>query len=949
MKITNCKTNHLVNPIGFNMESIRLSYNVEEAIGRKQKAARIVVATDDELKDIVYDSGYDEKIKQLGTDIDIRLQPRTRYFWTVSLISEKDEETTSDINYFETGKMDEKWLAKWICCPKKETHPVFCKNVRENLPGLSDGKEIFSARLYISGLGLYEAYLNDEKIGNELLTPYCNNYKKWVQYQTYDITEALNKGTDFKVLMGDGWHLGRFGFYSSLVKEEKSPVYELIAEIRVRYTDGTEEAAYTNEEWEVKGSNIIFSNIYDGEQVDDTIPDDGKREKATVSERMAYPVERYSLPVKIHESFSGKLIKSSLDETVLDFGQNMSGIFRLKVHEERGTKIHLQFGETLQDGHFYRDNLRSAKAEYIYISDGKDHVVSPHFTFYGFRYVKVTGISDFKEDDLEAYAIYSDLTDTGDMATGNPKVNRLIENVRWGQRSNFVDVPTDCPQRDERMGWTGDAQVFSNTAMFLTDSYAFYRKYLHDMKTEQEEKGGMVPDVVPSFGVNTCSSVWGDATVIIPYNMYLNYGDENILREHYPAMKAWIEYIMRIDGDEHKWREEFSYADWVALDNRNSKKDIVLGGTDEAYVSDIYYYNSSRILSEVAGILGFTADAEKYLRLSESVLEYLKKDYFSETGRCCCDTQTAQVLALEYGIAPVPEMSKKMLKKALIKADGKLQTGFTGTPFLCKVLSENGMADMAYDLLLNEDYPGWLYEVNHGATTIWERWNSIEEDGSMSSTGMNSLNHYAYGAVLDWMFKYVGGVRPLTPGYESVKIAPVIDLRLGSCSVTYRSISGLYCVNWKILKGSEGRSVMISFDVPFGCEAVIDLPGITDEGKDKLLSLNGISVDGNNGCITAAAGHYGITYTAKTPFVRIYSTQDTLAELQNNKTASKVIDKFISDFKMMDLAYRNRTLREIVLKRSGDLYRDRHIDTAGIYTEEQLKMIDDALYEAAVR
>ena len=989
MKITGCKTNHIKNPLGFQMDRVYVSYQVEEAEGKTQKAARILVARDPQMTSVVYDSGRSEEIRSIGTEIPLRkkdteksisekniseksileknvlemsiseksisekessvecrsvsegleLSPCTRYYWKVTVETDRGETADSQVSWFETGKMDQPWRGQWIACPKGDRHPIFHKDLQEAAPGLTAGKEIAAARLYISGLGLYEASLNGQKIGEELLAPGCCNYRKWIQYQTYDITKQLQAGSDLAVWMGDGWYLGRFGFYSGLVKEEKEDSYQLIAEVQITYADGTCEVIGTDESWRVTRSNITFSNIYDGERVDDTLERTAPEDVRLLLGK-AEPVARYSLPVTEHATFHGQLIESTQEEMVMDFGQNMSGIFYLHVHEPRGAKIHLQFGEVLQDGHFYRDNLRSALAEYWYTSDGEEHILQPHFTFYGFRYVKISGIRNFRPEDLYVRAIYSDVEDTGKMTTGNAKVNRLIENVRWGERSNFVDVPTDCPQRDERMGWTGDAQVFSATAMFLSDAYAFYRKFLYDMWTEQETHGGLVPDVIPSFGVGSYSSVWGDAACIIPWNLYQVYGDVKILEEQYESMKAWVAFIRQIDGEDHQWCRQFHYADWVALDNRVLEKDTVTGGTDEAYIAELYYWNSVCITARTAQLLDRKEEAEKYAALGVKILSELLADYFSQTGRCCCDTQTAQVLALEFGIAPNRKLTAEMLRSALIRSKGKLQTGFTGTPFLCKALCENGMESMAYDLLLNEECPGWLYEVNHGATTIWERWNSVEEDGSMSSTGMNSLNHYAYGSILDWMVKYVGGIRSLCPGYTKAKIAPIPDLRLGSAEVSYHSIAGTYEVEWRITKRN---TITVRFRIPFDCQAEICLPGLGAADRERILQLEGIAEKKDGIGLIAAAGSYEITYSAQKPFTRIYTVDDEIRELQNRPDVVKVIDRFIPDFIHVDYAYQYRSLRDVVLHRMGDLYRDRQVNAAGITCEEQLKEIDRAL------
>lgn len=935
MRITKCKMNHMTNPIGYAFDTVRLSYLIEDAVGKAQSEARILVARDTALEEIVYDSGFVKDLDFIGVDIPMELLPRTRYYWKVTAHVEQ-EEIESQVNYFETGKREEAWEARWISSEKAERHPIFFRDLGDQDRSLVT-RTIADARLYICGLGLYEAYLNGKKIGNELLTPYCNNYKKWVQYQTYDITEELSQGTKMEVLVGDGWYLGRFGFYSGLVKEEKPQVQRLIAEIHVTYTDGTTSVIGTDESWKVRRSNITFSNIYDGEIVDNTLEEAPAEDVILLTDELPL-VERYSIPVVTHEEFRGKLLTTPAGERIFDIGQNLSGLFSLKVNEPKGTKIQLQMGELLQNGNFYRDNLRSAKAQYTYISDGKEHVITPHFTFYGFRYVKVEGVGHLKEEDFSVRAIYSDVEETGKLTTSNPKINRLIENIRWGQKSNFVDVPTDCPQRDERMGWTGDAQVFSPTGMLLTDSYAFYRKYLHDMDTEQQSFKGMVPDVVPSFGLRSCACVWGDAACIIPWNLYQYFGDKRILAEQFGSMKSWVDYMQRIDGDDHSWSREFHYGDWLALDSRVLKADTVYGGTDEAYIAQIYYYHSACIVAKTAHLLKMKEEADTYETLAENIREYITDEFFSKTGRCTCDTQTAQVLALHYDLAPNRALTKKMLHQAFVRTAGKLQTGFTGTPLLCPVLSEAGMDSYAFDLLLNEEYPGWLYEVNLGATTIWERWNSVEADGSISSTGMNSMNHYAYGSILEWMYRYMAGLQQTTPGFREVTIAPRVDERLGAVAMEYASIAGTYKVSWKVL---DAGHLELRFEIPMGCRARILLPYETNKVRAQLLAMEGIQVVGED--IWAMSGSYELTYQTNGCMRRIYSSNDLIQELIQNKKVCDAIETMIPGFRDIDGAQYRKTLRRAVLNRTGDLFRERQFDAVHFDTEEQLKQLDQLL------
>ncbi len=357
-------------------------------------------------------------------------------------------------------------------------------------------------------------------------------------------------------------------------------------------------------------------------------------------------VARYSLTVLAHELLqTDRIIITPAGEQVLDLGQEIAGIFCMRVHEKKGTKIHLQFGEILQNGNFYNENLRTAKAEYVYISDGKEHVLEPKFTYYGYRYVKIEGVTDLDPKDFTAVALYSDLQATGKMETGSPVINQLISNVLWGQKGNFIDVPTDCPQRDERMGWTGDADVFSPTAMMQMDCYAFYRKYLHDIDSEQREHGGMVSCVVPAARIGGTGAVWGDAATVIPWNMYLTYGDPRILEEQFDSMKGWVDYIALVDGYDHGWSKTFQFGDWLALDGPQIS-DAVKGGTDEGFIAQVYYALSAGIVARAAAIIGKPEEAEKYGDLEKKLRSFISDEYYSKNGRPCIDTMTGMTLTL---------------------------------------------------------------------------------------------------------------------------------------------------------------------------------------------------------------------------------------------------------------------------------------------------------------
>lgn len=823
MKIWNCKVNHMINPVGFQLKQTTFSWISDCP---DVDTSRIVVKVENE---VAVDTGW-KKLNPLATKLNIHPKPRTVYEWKVSVKDKAGEIITSETQFFETGKMDEPWKAKWIASQEGiDRHPIFFTRFPIN----SD-KGIKRARLYICGLGLYEAYIDGNRIGDAYLTPGFYAYNLWNQVQTYDITKYLSEvdcEKELSVLIGDGWYKSRVSFESPDAGFYGTD-YRLLAEVHIEYSDGTEEVTGTDENWKVRRSNITFSGIYDGEWQDDTLPKLPEEKIILTTPAKGTLSDNLSIPVKAHEEFHPVLVENEAGEILLDNEQNLAGIFELRVNVPYGQKVHLQFGEILQDGQFYRDNLRTAKAEFWYVSDGKEKMVRPHFTFYGFRYIKIEGIRDFDPRDIIVKTVYSDISMKGKIETGHKKLNRLISNVIWGMKSNFVDIPTDCPQRDERMGWTGDTQVFSETAYLFADTYPFYRKYLYDMAKEQSIRNGRVPDIIPAVGMGESgSSVWGDAATIIPWNLYMESGDISILEEQYESMKSWVEYIRDFDGDEHRWKDKFHYGDWLALDCPYEGNEQVRGGTDEGFIAEIYYRKSALILAKTAKLLGKEADAAKYQKLAEEIHREILKEYYSPNGRCCVNTQTAALLTIREGIND-EERAKRQLLTLLEISENKLKTGFVGTPLLCQVLADVGCEKLADKILLNEEYPGWLYAVNLGATTIWERWNSVDETGHISSTGMNSLNHYSYGAIASYIWKSLAGIRPVEeyPGYQKAVIMPHINMQIGYLDAEYESAAGMYRIFWEV---KDSHHIHLKVSVPAGGKAEVILP--LDKEKRKLL------------------------------------------------------------------------------------------------------------------
>lgn len=838
------RTNHVENPLGYLMERVSFSWIVTEAAGMHAVRSRVRVALDEAMTNVIHDSGEQVDIRSVDYAPELELQPETRYYWQVEVWDDKGDHGKSETAYFETAAQLKE--SAWIRAPfEKKIHPLFRKKI-------SVEQKPVKARLYICGLGVYEAYVNGEKIGDEYLTPYCNDYNLWLQYQTYDVTDQIHEGDNcLGVMLGNGWYKGRFGFVEHM-GELYGDTCHMICELHLTYADGSKCVIPSDESWLCAPAPVLESSIYDGEIWDSRKEIPGWSEAGCEAEGFVHAVRyeekkgllvpRLSLPVKIMEKIKpAELIHTAADELVIDFGQEMTGWVEFLCEEPEGSEIVFQFGEILQEGKFYNENLRSAKEEYHYISNGKKVWVRPHFTFYGFRYMKVTGIKDVRLENFAGCVMYSEMERTGGIQTSDPKVNQLVHNALWGQKGNFLDVPTDCPQRDERMGWTGDAQVFSATASYNMYTPAFYRKYLYDMKLEQDTLNGSVPHVVPdvlgqidrilhakdkesdNVAVSTAhgSCAWSDAGTVIPWTIYQAFGDKTLLEQQYGNMKSWADYIRKVDvekcGGSFLWTDGFHFADWLALDNYH--KGSCFGATDPYFVASAYYYYSVSLTAKAAKALEKKEDAAYYEDLALHIKEAFLKEYYTATGRLAQETQTALAIVLWLDLIPEGAKQRQIdrLMEKLEEEKMHLTTGFVGTPLLCPVLTQNGHADAAYTLLLNEDFPSWLYEVNMGATTIWERWNSVLPDGSISDTGMNSLNHYAYGSVVEWMYRYMCGLNGCeeAPGYERFMICPYVDERFEWVRMSYDSAKGKIRSEWR----KKDNGYFYKVEIPFDTEA----------------------------------------------------------------------------------------------------------------------------------
>ncbi|MBQ8526284.1 MAG: family 78 glycoside hydrolase catalytic domain [Clostridia bacterium] len=704
----------------------------------------------------------------------------------------------------------------WICADnitKAGKCPVLVKNF--------DSDNVVRAELSITAKGVYYAELNGERVGNFIMAPGFTFYLKRHQYQTYDITALLKNGENhLEVTVSAGWYAGR------IVSRFGDWKPEIIAEIVLEYADGAKEIIGTDNTWLAGEGKVVFSDIYDGEIFDATravsnlvpaVPDIDADTSNLIPQEGEYVVER--------EVFAGsRIFTTPKGETVVDFGQNLIGYPQLSINAKAGEKVCVSFAETLdKDGNFYNENYRSAKCIYEYTCCDGEQIFKPRCTFYGFRYIRIDefpGSATLDEDTFTAIAVYSDMKKTGHLACSNEKLNQLFSNVFWGQRCNFLDIPTDCPQRDERLGWTGDAQVFCKTASYNFDTRRFFYKWLRDMKA-QSERYGYVGFTVPG-GPTPMAAAWSDAAVIVPWQIYTIYGDKTFLEEMIDTMIQHVEKIAEESEEQYTWRGGKNlrqFGDWLATDSLDKDRDGAFvtttysGATNPDFLQAAFYAYDTAILAEALEVLG--RDGAYYRDLHSKIIEKFQKD-FPEYH-----TQTECVIALRFNLTSDREATAALLSRMIRENGDRMSTGFVGTPHILHALSDVGKTDLAYTLLLQENFPSWLFSVNLGATTMWEHWDSINKDGDMWSTTMNSFNHYAYGAVADWIYEVAAGIgrENGSAGFDSLVIAPHPDKRLDWLEASIETDKGIVSSKW--IHTVDG-GVRYEITVPASARIIID-------------------------------------------------------------------------------------------------------------------------------
>jgi len=833
------------NPIGMDIQKPRLSWQILSSEENILQVAYEIKVTDQTSKGkLIWTSGKVNSSQSVNVAYGgPALKSMQRVYWQVRVWDNKNKVSDwSAPSFWEIGILEpESWKASWITM-ELDKDTMRSKPSQYFRKDFTSGKKVKSARVYVTSLGLYQLFLNGQKVSTDLFTPGWTSYKNRIQYQTYDVTSMIQQKNSIGAIVGDGWYRGNIGwgnqngYYGSKLA--------LLAQLQLTYSDGTSETIGTDESWKVSRGPIIFSDIYNGETYDARKEmsgwanagfDDGQWGKVSILDQSKkILIAPQGIVVKaIQEIKPVKMITTPIGENVFDMGQNMVGWVRLRVQGKKGDQVTLKFAEVLdKEGNFYTANLRSAKAMDIYILKGEgEEIYEPHFSFHGFRFVKIEGISGPVLDQITGVVIHSDMKPTGTFACSDPMINQLQHNIQWGQKGNFLDVPTDCPQRDERLGWTGDAQVFSMTAAFNFNVAPFYTKWMRDLAADQLPNGivpHVIPDVLKGGGGSTA---WADASIVVPWTTYLVYGDKRILEVQYPSMKAWVEYMTSRAGDDFLWTGDTHFGDWLAF--ATTRSDYPGATTEKDLIATAYYAYSSGLLSKIAAIIGKTGDVEKYSKLSSNIKKAFNKEFVTPAGRLVSHTQTAYSLALAFNMLPedlIPKAAAYLAED--VKKFGHLTTGFVGTPLLCKSLSDHGYEDLVFMLLNRKKYPSWLYPITQGATTIWERWDGQKPDGTFQDVGMNSFNHYAYGAIGEWLYRYVAGmdIDPEIPGYKHILLAPHPGGGLTNANAEFTSPYGKVKSAWKV----EGNDFVYDITVPPNTTATVTLPA----AKSEQLTLN---------------------------------------------------------------------------------------------------------------
>ncbi len=850
------------NPLGIDTPAPRLAWQfTASGRGRRQTAYQVIAAAEWELlnedRGDLWDSERVESnqsvhVSYAGTD----LGSGQRVWWKVRVWDESGQASDwSEAAWWQMGLLAPgDWKARWITAltPRYLALPVSPYLRRE----FEIAKPVKRATLTATARGVYELHLNGQRVGDDIFAPGWTDYAKRIQYQTHDVTDLLQDGPNaLGAILGDGWYGGHLGYLRKRDHYAPHPTSHsmrplLLAQLEIEYADGTGETIVSDDGWRggtgpIQSSDFLFGETYDARLEmpgwDRPGFDDAHWTPTWVepTQNEDFPlVAQPDAPVRVTQDLPAQGLAEPLPGTfIFDLGQNMVGWARLTVNLPTGTVLRLRFGEMLNpDGTLYTTNLRSAAATDTYICKGGGETWEPRFTFHGFRFVELTGYPG--RPGLEVVTgrvVHSDTPPAGKFECSNALVNQLQSNIVWGQRGNFLSIPTDCPQRDERLGWMGDAQIFVRTATTNCDVAAFFTKWMRDVEDAQSPEGGF-PDIAPRTADNMSDGApaWGDAGVIVPWTIYQVYGDTRILETHYDAMAKWVEYLRSVNP-EGVWtnRRSNDFGDWLSI----------AADTDKTLLATAYYAYDVSLMARIARTLGRTADAADYDALLMTIKAAFQAAFVAPDGKLKGDTQTAYVLALHFDLL-APELrplAAKHLTEDVAAKNGHLSTGFVGVGYLCPALTDAGYTDIAYQLLLNETFPSWGYSIRHGATTIWERWDGWTTDKGFQTPDMNSFNHYSLGSVGEWLYRYVAGIdtHPDAPGYERILIQPHPGGGLSYAGAEYAGIRGLIASRWT----QAGNTLTLDVSIPPNTTATVLLPA----GRTATLTEADAPVEAANG------------------------------------------------------------------------------------------------------
>ena len=884
--ISHLTCEYRTNPLGIDVLQPRLSWQLQSSErGARQIAYQILVASSEaDLEsglNLAWDSGKIESDQSIHVPYSgPTLASGQRVHWKVRVWDEAGREVESPAAWWEMGLLDRvDWRAEWIGAP-------FLGGPRTTSPApflrreFALQKTVISARVYATAIGLYECHLNGVRIGEAVLTPGWTDFSKHIQYQVYDVTELLQQGANaFGAILGDGWGVGNVCWVG---RQHYADRPQFLAQLVLTYADGSREIIATDHTWRVVFGPIFESDLMMGESYDARRELTGWNQPGYDDSRW-WPVEVFAdtgaervatngPQVIRHETLQPINIRKIPDfvnpRWIFDMGQNMVGWVRLRVCGEKGTTVTLRYAEALNpDGTLYTINLRSAyTTDYYTLKGGGEEIWEPHFLFHGFRYVELQGFPGVPTPDtIAGIVVHSDTPPTGKFECSDPLINQLQQNIVWGQKGNFVDVPTDCPQRDERLGWTGDAQVFIRTAAFNMNVAGFFTKWTRDLEDAQYPSGAY-PAVAPNPGawsIDDGGPAWADAGVICPWTIYLCYSDVRLLEARYASMQRFIQFLSETSRNGLRCYAEYTgwhgFGDWLALDGSDGRE----GATSKELIGTAFFAYSAHLLAKIAQILGKPEDALRYSALSHEVREAFINCFVNEDGTIQGDTQTPYVLALQFDLLP-PELrhsAAARLVSNIQQRDHHLSTGFVGTPYINWVLSETGHLDIAYALLKQTTWPSWLYSVTQGATTIWERWDGWTHDKGFQDPGMNSFNHYAYGAIGAWLYAVVGGIDldPQQPGYKHIIMRPQPSGGLTCATAELQSMYGLIRSAWT----QENSVFNWQISVPANTTATVYIPAkdvaaVTESGQpaEKASGVTPLRVENGFVVFEVLSGSY---------------------------------------------------------------------------------------------